>query len=451
MRTRFICTLTFLFSLVLARAQNNIGIGTPAPDPSAVLHLESNNKGFLVTRMPAQSRINIPSPANGLLVYDTDSSCFFFWRSAAASWINLCGGGGVGSPGPTGPTGTAGINGANGVTGPTGPSGTGGGATGPTGPTGPTGSGGGATGPTGAAGTNGTNGANGTNGTIGPTGVAGTNGINGVTGPAGPTGPTGAGGGATGPTGAAGTNGTNGTTGPTGPGGGATGPTGAAGANGTNGAIGPAGPTGPVGAPGANGTNGAAGPAGPAGAPGPAGAIGPTGPAGGGTSYNTAFSYNSQTSVLSITDGGGTLTTDISPMRASIKGTTNISTSSTTFVAMAGTTLTFTPKKSMVYIIASTSGDVDIFTNQSPAYVNVRIRNTTNNTTILGGGTICNASDATGIYLASSWSLPLSTPYAVVPGVPVTIRLEWQVNWGNATAAMLFASPPLIPIHIIGP
>ncbi|MFL5765482.1 MAG: hypothetical protein ACJ77K_16170 [Bacteroidia bacterium] len=87
----------------------------------------------------------IPSPANGLLVFDTNLNCFYFYSTITSSWISLC------TPAATGPTG------ATGVTGPTGPTGATGigttGATGNTGATGVTGPAGGPTGPTGPTGT----------------------------------------------------------------------------------------------------------------------------------------------------------------------------------------------------------------------------------------------------------------------------------------------------------
>ena len=55
----------FLFSIHLF-GQNNVGIGTPNPDVSALLELMANNKGFLVPRMSAAERLAIPTPANAL-------------------------------------------------------------------------------------------------------------------------------------------------------------------------------------------------------------------------------------------------------------------------------------------------------------------------------------------------------------------------------------------------
>ncbi|MFC3158128.1 hypothetical protein ACFOEQ_06060 [Chryseobacterium arachidis] len=54
-----------------------VGIGTTSPDPSAILDISSTNKGALLPRMTTIQRNNIPSPANGLLVYDTTLNGFY--------------------------------------------------------------------------------------------------------------------------------------------------------------------------------------------------------------------------------------------------------------------------------------------------------------------------------------------------------------------------------------
>lgn len=58
-----------------ALAQNTrggVGIGTEQPDPSAALEIQSKEQGFLPPRMSLQQRNGIKSPANGLMVYQTD-------------------------------------------------------------------------------------------------------------------------------------------------------------------------------------------------------------------------------------------------------------------------------------------------------------------------------------------------------------------------------------------
>ncbi len=190
-------------------AQDNVGIGTTTPDPSALLDLSSKVKGTLITRMNTNEMNNIPAPALGLLVFNTDSTRFCYFDGT--QWLCNLGIGGSSTQGPTGPTGDPGLQGPAGVNGVDG-----------------------ATGATGAAG------ANGNTGPQGPQGIQGDTGAQGAAGATGDTGPQGAPGnpGATGSTGPAGA---NGATGPAGP-------TGAAGPTGTNGAPGTVGPTGPTGA-----------------------------------------------------------------------------------------------------------------------------------------------------------------------------------------------------------
>ena len=128
---------------------NNVGIGTLTPAPSAVLDLSppANDKGFLVPRLTTAQRIAIAAPANGLLVYDTNVNCLYYF-SSTSGWLSLCQ-----LSGPTGPTGPTGAQGTPGITGPIGPTGLAG-ITGATGPTGATGVPGitGVTGATGATG-----------------------------------------------------------------------------------------------------------------------------------------------------------------------------------------------------------------------------------------------------------------------------------------------------------
>ncbi len=168
----------FLVPAVLAQ-NNNVGIGTLSPKPSALLDVDAspaNNKGVLVPRMTALQRLAIPSPANSLLVFDTDSACFFYWNNLSTSWKSLCSGaagpaGNIGSTGYTGVTGAVGITGITGQIGSTGASGNLGstGYTGVTGAVGITGS----TGIIGSTGTAGIIGSTGNTGSIGTTGATG--------------------------------------------------------------------------------------------------------------------------------------------------------------------------------------------------------------------------------------------------------------------------------------
>ncbi|MBK9256697.1 MAG: hypothetical protein IPM42_14510 [Saprospiraceae bacterium] len=65
----------------------NVGIGTIGPDASAMLDVASSEKGILIPRMSSAQRTAIAAPANGLMVYDTDTGSFWFYQ--ASGWKNL--------------------------------------------------------------------------------------------------------------------------------------------------------------------------------------------------------------------------------------------------------------------------------------------------------------------------------------------------------------------------
>lgn len=65
----------------------NVGIGTTVPDPSAILHLESTTQGFLPPRMDNSEINSISNPAEGLIVYSTQSKCLFLFDGA--SWQKI--------------------------------------------------------------------------------------------------------------------------------------------------------------------------------------------------------------------------------------------------------------------------------------------------------------------------------------------------------------------------
>ncbi len=111
----FICGLS-----IISLGQNNVGIGTNTPSPDAALDIQSTSQGVLVPRMTTVQRNAIASPTEGLLVYDTDVNCFFFYENSSSTWENLCTAGPAGAPGPAGPAGPQGVAG---VAGPQGPSG----------------------------------------------------------------------------------------------------------------------------------------------------------------------------------------------------------------------------------------------------------------------------------------------------------------------------------------
>jgi|GEM_PF-1425159 len=78
-----------LFSATQLVSQDNVGIGTSTPHASAALEVTSNNKGVLFPRMSSAQRTAI-SGVEGLLVFDTDSSSFYFHDGAI--WVKLASG-----------------------------------------------------------------------------------------------------------------------------------------------------------------------------------------------------------------------------------------------------------------------------------------------------------------------------------------------------------------------
>ena len=99
-------------------AQNGVGINPTgaAADPSAALDVASTNKGVLVPRMTAAEKVAIASPANGLLIFQTDGvTGFWYYNATTSAWVQAVGP--QGAIGPQGPIGLPGTPGANGVDG----------------------------------------------------------------------------------------------------------------------------------------------------------------------------------------------------------------------------------------------------------------------------------------------------------------------------------------------
>lgn len=96
MKKLFSSILALAFFTIVVNAQNNVGINNDGVGPaaSAMLDVRSTTKGMLVPRMTSLQRTAIASPANGLMVYDTDTKTFWYYNSIA--WTNLAPGGGGG-------------------------------------------------------------------------------------------------------------------------------------------------------------------------------------------------------------------------------------------------------------------------------------------------------------------------------------------------------------------
>ncbi len=80
---------THINNLAHILTSGQIGVGTTTPHASSILHISSTNKGVLVPRMTTSQRNAITSPANGLLIYNTDCDVFEYYSSLAGGWISF--------------------------------------------------------------------------------------------------------------------------------------------------------------------------------------------------------------------------------------------------------------------------------------------------------------------------------------------------------------------------
>ncbi|MBW6479210.1 MAG: tail fiber domain-containing protein [Bacteroidales bacterium] len=87
-KVKTLLSALFLLSSIFTYAQG-VGINNDgsAPDPSAILDVKSATQGMLVPRMTSAQRLAISTPANSLLIYDTNTQSFWFYSNSA--WQEL--------------------------------------------------------------------------------------------------------------------------------------------------------------------------------------------------------------------------------------------------------------------------------------------------------------------------------------------------------------------------
>ena len=81
--------ITLLFLTFNLNVLAQVGVGTTSPDASSMLDITSTAKGVLIPRMNSTQRATIVSPANGLLVFDTETDSFWFYGT---NWVQLSSG-----------------------------------------------------------------------------------------------------------------------------------------------------------------------------------------------------------------------------------------------------------------------------------------------------------------------------------------------------------------------
>jgi trimeric autotransporter adhesin len=111
MKLSALLPLFFLLFSGALFAQVAINTDGSQPDPSAMLDVKSTAKGLLLPRMTLAQRNAIMSPANGLMIYQTDNSPGFYYNSGSGAspvWVMAGTGSGWGLSGNSGTT--AGVN-----------------------------------------------------------------------------------------------------------------------------------------------------------------------------------------------------------------------------------------------------------------------------------------------------------------------------------------------------
>lgn len=79
--------LLYLFIFIVSfQLSAQVGIGTNTPDNSAILDMQSNNKGILFPRLTSVQRLSINAPSSGLYVYDTNTKSLWYYNGTL--WIN---------------------------------------------------------------------------------------------------------------------------------------------------------------------------------------------------------------------------------------------------------------------------------------------------------------------------------------------------------------------------
>lgn len=99
---KILLAISTMFSVCFVQAQTNkfpsngaAGIGTTTPDASSLFEIKSTNKGLLIPRMTQSQRNAIASPANGLLIYQTNNTKGFYyfevtkWKAVSATDTTL--------------------------------------------------------------------------------------------------------------------------------------------------------------------------------------------------------------------------------------------------------------------------------------------------------------------------------------------------------------------------
>ncbi|TVR82249.1 MAG: hypothetical protein EA412_01915 [Chitinophagaceae bacterium] len=82
--------LLFLMISLQTIAQVSINSDGSSPDPSSMLDVKSDDRGFLPPRLSTAQRDAIVNPAAGLQIYNTDTECLNY-ADNSGQWLEVCG------------------------------------------------------------------------------------------------------------------------------------------------------------------------------------------------------------------------------------------------------------------------------------------------------------------------------------------------------------------------
>ena len=88
-KTRLLLLAIILIVSNNLTAQVSVNTDGSSPDGSAMFEVKSSDKGMLIPRMTAAEIAGIANPANGLIVYNTDDSRFYFYDASPGEWREM--------------------------------------------------------------------------------------------------------------------------------------------------------------------------------------------------------------------------------------------------------------------------------------------------------------------------------------------------------------------------
>jgi len=93
MKLRVGLTVMNLLLFIIVNAQVKIGDNPNSYSPGSILELESTDKALTLPRLTTVQMQSIPSPLNGMIIFNTDSNCIYFYKNNNV-WASICVGGG---------------------------------------------------------------------------------------------------------------------------------------------------------------------------------------------------------------------------------------------------------------------------------------------------------------------------------------------------------------------